>query len=220
MITHETIIKMQCDLNYYTAGAVWKKGVTNKGRQIDWDRCIYMECCEAIDSLNWKHWKNLETPDDLSNLRIEVVDVFHFLLSKLIATKGVEATEVYLKDYLISTVENTNIPQSIEKLIELSVTHNDNAIANLKAFSNILGVIDMSVRELYTLYVGKNILNKFRQDNGYKTGTYIKNWALAADKEDVIEDNEVMQRIMGNTSNPEDIYLKLNNYYNLVKVLK
>jgi len=217
---HEDVVKMQNDLNIHTAGVNWKSGTTNRGRQIDWDKCIYMECCEAIDSLNWKHWKALYTPDDLSNLRIEVVDIFHFLLSKLIATKGVEATEVYLKDYLLSTKDTLSIPQSIEKLIELSVTHNENAIANLKAFSNILGAIDMSVYELYKLYVGKNVLNKFRQDNGYKTGTYIKNWALATDKEDVIEDNEVMQRIMSNTNNPEDVYLKLNNYYNLVKVLK
>ena len=38
-------------------------------------------------------------------------------------------------------------------------------------------------------YVGKNTLNFFRQDNGYKDGTYIKEW-------DGLEDNEVLVEIL------------------------
>ena len=36
---------------------------------------------------------------------------------------------------------------------------------------------------LYTAYVGKNVLNFFRQDHGYKEGTYIKDWGGREDNE-------------------------------------
>lgn len=43
---------------------------------------------------------------------------------------------------------------------------------------------------LFESYVGKNVLNKFRQDNGYKEGTYIKIW------KDGREDNEHLMDYM------------------------
>jgi len=42
---------------------------------------------------------------------------------------------------------------------------------------------------LYKQYVGKNILNRFRQSRGYQDGTYIKNW-------NGLEDNEVLSKIL------------------------
>jgi hypothetical protein len=40
---------------------------------------------------------------------------------------------------------------------------------------------------LYTAYVGKNVLNFFRQDHGYKEGTYLKTWAGREDNEHLVE---------------------------------
>jgi len=34
----------------------------------------------------------------------------------------------------------------------------------------------MNIDGIYKLYMGKNVLNKFRQDNGYKQKTYQKIW--------------------------------------------
>ena len=45
----------------------------------------------------------------------------------------------------------------------------------------------MSVDELYRQYVGKNVLNFFRQDNGYKEGTYVKQWSGREDNEHLVE---------------------------------
>jgi hypothetical protein len=44
-------------------------------------------------------------------------------------------------------------------------------------FANIMALIDMDFDALYRTYVGKNVLNFFRQDHGYKDGSYIKIWA-------------------------------------------
>ena len=40
---------------------------------------------------------------------------------------------------------------------------------------------------LYRLYVGKNVLNFFRQDHGYKDGSYQKIWAGREDNEHLSE---------------------------------
>jgi hypothetical protein len=52
--------------------------------------------------------------------------------------------------------------------------------------------------QLYEQYIGKNVLNFFRQDNGYKEGTYQKEW-------DGREDNEYLVKIMNdlNANDPE-----------------
>ena len=66
----------------------------------------------------------------------------------------------------------------------------------------------MNLQNLYTLYIGKNILNRFRQDHGYKEGTYIKVWNGS-------EDNIVMLDIMA--SHPDygvnELYAALEEVY-------
>ena len=51
---------------------------------------------------------------------------------------------------------------------------------------------ELSFDELFRHYVGKNVLNFFRQDHGYKTGEYIKVWNGK-------EDNEVLMDVLRNT---------------------
>ena len=66
----------------------------------------------------------------------------------------------------------------------------------------------LNLETLYRLYVGKNILNQFRQDNGYKDGSYIKVWAGE-------EDNIVMKRVWEENSNikPDVLYKELAKIY-------
>ena len=62
----EEMYKLQDKLNRDTNGAEWAtSGMTKEGREINWLRCIYMETAEAIDSMNWKHWKDINSSDDL-----------------------------------------------------------------------------------------------------------------------------------------------------------
>ena len=48
-------------------------------------------------------------------------------------------------------------------------------------FFDLVVMSGLDLETLYRLYVGKNILNQFRQDNGYKDGSYIKVWATEED---------------------------------------
>ncbi len=40
---------------------------------------------------------------------------------------------------------------------------------------------------MFAQYVGKNVLNVFRQDHGYKDGTYLKEWNGKEDNEHLVE---------------------------------
>jgi hypothetical protein len=80
-----------------------------------------------------------------------------------------------------------------------------------KLISDFFDLVIMSgldLQTLYKLYVGKNILNQFRQDNGYKDGSYIKVWAGE-------EDNVVMKRVLDESSDisPNELYNELTKLY-------
>ena len=58
------------------------------------------------------------------------------------------------------------------------------------AVRNLLACCERDLDDLYRGYVGKNVLNTFRQDHGYKLGSYVKTW-------DGREDNEVLAQLLG-----------------------
>ncbi len=60
-----------------------------------------------------------------------------------------------------------------------------------------------TMEDVYLLYIGKNCLNQFRQDYGYKDGSYIKVW-------DGKEDNVFMQSVLND--NPNISYTELYAY--------
>ena len=51
------------------------------------------------------------------------------------------------------------------------------------AFYQLMTSIDFTFADLYKWYIGKNVLNYFRQDHGYKDGSYIKVWQGREDNE-------------------------------------
>jgi hypothetical protein len=78
----------------------------------------------------------------------------------------------------------------------------------MEAFIDVAIQSDLNLDTLYQLYVGKNILNKFRQDHGYKEGNYIKIWNGQ-------EDNVKMQTILEENEDisPEALYEALEKAY-------
>ena len=54
-------------------------------------------------------------------------------------------------------------------------------------FWELMHAVELDFDALYSAYVGKNVLNFFRQDNGYKEGTYVKNWAGREDNEHLVD---------------------------------
>jgi len=217
------MLKLQQELNDSTNGVDWEYGVTKNGKKIDWRRCIYLESAELVDSYPWKHWKNIDASPDYANIKIEIVDIWHFIMS--------EALRIYRVDSLgsiedmaivISTMEgfesfkdeNSMIRLSsyqeielVEEMLKILFCNSDiNAL--IISFLEMSSKLNLKLPELYKLYIGKNILNKFRQDNGYKEGSYIKVWSGK-------EDNVVMQNILDiyEDITPDELYKALEEAY-------
>lgn len=218
------MLQLQQQLNDSTNGEGWENGVTRHGKKINWRRCIYMESAEMIDSFGWKHWKSIAQETDYENLQIEIVDVWHFVMSLLLEfSKGSESIET-LAQRMAQTPEyqklTTDIPlmfgnddvlmTKIENVMRLSLipVSAEMVGALIEEFFELAYLGALNATQLYRLYVGKNILNQFRQDHGYKEGTYIKIW-------NGLEDNAVMKE--GWETNPdmspEELYQWLKESY-------
>ncbi|PHR54068.1 MAG: dUTPase [Arcobacter sp.] len=220
------MLKLQQELNDATNGTGWEDGLTKNGKIIDWKRCIYMESAELIDSFAWKHWKAINKAPDWDNIKVETIDIWHFALSLLLQeyklqnlgsledlAEKIVAQEAYKTFCSQEATRNDGELYKIVKMVENMMFDvlkpND---FNLDAFINDFFTmalncgVDLNI--LYSLYIGKNVLNRFRQGNGYKEGTYIKVW-------DGNEDNVVMLDIMA--KNPSygvnDLYKALEDRY-------
>lgn len=69
-------------------------------------------------------------------------------------------------------------------------------------FMKIVEQAEMTSAMLFQQYVGKNILNFFRQDHGYKDGSYIKIWNGR-------EDNEHLVEVLATTDDQLDDYANI-----------
>ncbi|MBD3797065.1 MAG: dUTP diphosphatase [Campylobacterales bacterium] len=219
------MLQLQNQLNDATNGEEWRKGVTKNNKEINWRRCIYMECAEMIESFSWKHWKNIHQEPDWSNLQIEVVDVWHFIMSLAIEQYdqemkgGIEDIAIMISElpsFEIIDIDTTNnyaleknIMTKVEELMAISLSREVLDLNGLlRVFFELVKMSGLNLSTLYRLYVGKNILNQFRQDNGYKEGSYIKVW-------DGEEDNVVMKRIWEENPDvkPDALYKELTKLY-------
>jgi hypothetical protein len=78
-------------------------------------------------------------------------------------------------------------------------------------FWSLLQAAQMSFDDLYRAYVGKNVLNFFRQDHGYQQGSYLKMWGDREDNEHLVE--LVAQLDQGATDFANQLYQALQSRY-------
>ncbi len=167
----------------------WRKERTKE----DFVRAIWIECAELVDSLPWKWWKKQEA--DMDNVKIEVVDIWHFILSYILLdyedlsealkSKYIKSFEkginedfhnlnidgMYINHYLGETEKYKKIIFLAERVAEgFLKSYPEEGIF----FFGLLVKNTISFKELYLLYIGKNILNHIRQETGYKDGSYKK----------------------------------------------
>jgi len=90
----EEIFSMQADLNRRIG--VELEGLDQEGKTtwvLNYTRAMQQELAELTDSVPWKWWAKYQDFDE-QNARVEVVDLFHFLVS-LAQTLGMSAEDVY-----------------------------------------------------------------------------------------------------------------------------
>lgn len=149
----------------------------------EWYRAIWVECAEMLDHYGWKWWKK-QTPDT-EQVILELVDIFHFGLSLRIDG---ETSYQELAEQLTAELEKPTQADDFKQTLELLAA---SAVANktfdAAAFAGCMAQIGMDIDDLCRGYVGKNTLNFFRQDHGYKDGSYIKMWNGQEDNEHLVE---------------------------------
>lgn len=178
-----------------------------------WYRAVWTECAELMDHVGWKWWKSQEP--DIHQMRLEVVDIWHFGLSEILAKSQsfTEAADVVSRALI--AISNTNGTQSKAEIL-LSVEYFASETLKTKSFAlssfvELAKIVGLGTDELYTSYVGKNVLNAFRQDNGYKSGSYVKVWA---GKEDNVWLSEIVSRLpIGSPDFASDVYAELESIY-------
>jgi dimeric dUTPase (all-alpha-NTP-PPase superfamily) len=157
-------------------------------------RAVVVEGAEAMEHHGWKWWKKQEC--DLGQLQMELVDIWHFTLSHiLLEVKGdqAHATKLLLSQLnqgnAVKFDNKTYIINELDLIskIELEVGLAAARRISVPLFAALLADCQMDWKELYCQYVSKNVLNFFRQDHGYKEGTYDKHWNGREDNEHLVE---------------------------------
>jgi len=90
----EQIFEMQAALNKRIG--VDTAGMTDEEKikwVLNYTRALQQEAAELVDSVPWKWWAKYQKFDE-QNARVEVVDLFHFLVS-IAETLGMSAEDVY-----------------------------------------------------------------------------------------------------------------------------
>jgi len=173
----------------------------------EWYRAIWMEASEMLEHYGWKWWKKQEP--EIMQVKLEVVDIVHFALSiRLEQNQSLDDTAELIARDFENVMQAEDIRKSIECLALLTLTDQG---AHFTFIAGIMKYLDMTFDELYEIYVGKNVLNMFRQDNGYKEGSYNKVWNGR-------EDNEYLAEIMkaldaDSLSFQDDVYAALSRNY-------
>lgn len=216
------MLLMQQRLNDETNGLGWENGSTKDGKIITWRRCIYMECAELIDSFSWKHWKNINATPDIENIKIELADIWHFIMSLFLENHhGQMGFDALAHEIVASTLfgefckeaYDINAYNQYEIINEIEIIINETS-KNAVNFENLLKnyfalclKCGVNLCVLFELYMGKNVLNKFRQNHGYKDGSYNKTWAGK-------EDNVVLSELLkSGILEPNELYNQLEKLY-------
>jgi dimeric dUTPase (all-alpha-NTP-PPase superfamily) len=90
----EEIFRMQDALNRRIGVALPPESDEEKVKWIlNYSRAMQQELAELVDSVPWKWWAKYQKFDQ-QNAKVEIVDMFHFLVS-LAQTMGLSAEDVY-----------------------------------------------------------------------------------------------------------------------------
>ena len=183
----------------------------------NWHRAIQVEAVEAIEHHGWKWWKKQNC--DMAQLRMELVDIWHFILSTVIQnTRGsirfaaIEMiSELSQKSVQFDNQHYILAKMSLLEKLDLLVGLSAAKRTSLALFDSLLSDCGMSWVELFKQYTGKNVLNVFRQDYGYKAGTYIKIWNGREDNEHLVEVLDIIDLSANNVH--DELYQTLKSRY-------
>jgi dimeric dUTPase (all-alpha-NTP-PPase superfamily) len=172
----------------------------------------------AIDLLTKKHIEaGIKLP--ISKSELSLVDTNNV---QMISQDEIIDLTINIMNNMISLLDISKLDTSSDKEIDYikPMLHSGNDIVRyLKYYITYLKYLEekglLDLENIYGLYLGKNALNKVRQDNGYKEGVYKKIWS------DGNEDNvHLYNHIMNSPSTThtfDSLYSDLSEMYMMQK---
>ena len=214
------LLTLQNATNTKISGENWRE-MASRHVNIDFAMAAIDELHEfTVSAFVWKWWG--KSPElDAKNALMELVDILHFAISEDLVRSGAgpddspvsnrmavayqESLTGY-KLYQDLNTEEGSVGQIAFKtqLLKTAVKRmyicfaNEKEVIDWHSFWFSLLLIGGNFDTINKVYLGKACLNKFRQDHGYKLGTYKKSWLVASvglDSETVNkpkEDNQVL----------------------------
>lgn len=176
-----------------------------------WLRAAWIECAELMDYVNFKWWKK-QIPN-LPQAHNEASDIFHFLLSNLLVEEFI-SDDLDLPEKILLDMSEESINETKEIFEDLDTLEYIEALASscleqypdyVTLFAIVCERLELSFDDLYKMYISKNVLNIFRQNNGYKEGTYIKQWPSMLCPDGTVEDNVYLEGFL-NESATQDMF--------------
>lgn len=170
----------------------------NNESAIPYYRAAHLEASEAIGHLGFKWWK--KESENVEQAILELVDILHFCLSDImrdsfktkmmqegINFSDIENPQEFLQESLMETCEvlvdedyNIDIFEDKEtkiRALEIFIERTLNEdCANLYDCIDLFIGFNCNPNKIYNMYVGKNALNIFRNENGQRDNKYIKIW--------------------------------------------
>lgn len=178
-----------------------------RAQNFPWYRAIWVESAELLDHYGWKWWKK-QTPD-MEQVKLELVDIWHFGLSLELEQGAAEAVAVKMQSELTaSRCEMGDFRSNLEAFTLKTISSRQ---FDLQGFLQLMADVALPFDDLYRRYIGKNVLNRFRQDHGYQQGSYQKQWAGREDNEHLVELADALDAAAPDYS--EQLYRALSNRY-------
>ena len=198
MLRLQASVNSKIDANWLNAGNAYL-------------RAVLVESVEAMDHHGWKWWSR--QPLNMNQIQLELIDIWHFVLSDILVKQSgdLDGAVAFIASQWHSDADPqndvTNLLERLERMAGLAAGRR----FSFPLYRALLLDAGLTFESLFRAYVGKNVLNHFRQDHGYKQGTYIKIW-------DGREDNEVLTDLMAETTAaPEelakDLYARFEERY-------
>lgn len=193
---------------------------------------------------NWKWWKAPSEPA-YGQARIELIDIWHFMLSEFIQQQPHDLEDLSLpteQSYLIDYAERiayqlapalnrakgrTHVDLAekhryIHDCIRGMVRQAASGQLSFDMFAALMVELDLSFDMLVKTYITKNVLNLFRATHNYSgkqpnLPPYVKMWKTKDGN--VVEDNEVLEQLMadqeGDTIDAHQLLAQLEAAYAL-----
>lgn len=204
------------------AGLIAKQDTLNQyihtdwiSQGFDWLVAVQDEVMEIRGHLGWKWWKPgyLQglTPANIAQVKLEVIDLLHFIISDWIADDCAH----FLLESINQETGSVEIGYALNKTMEFAAINRSDVL--MECWVKLAHCLDMTEQEILETYTQKYVLNKFRQDHGYKTGEYVKEWHMPTNEGSFIvgaclEDNQALELVVaqlkqGNHDTTDEVLL-------------